>query len=139
MILQIPSQSDFMALVRDVAKKMAESAGFDGTEAERLALAVGEAATNVLEHAYGGAGDRAVELRFEDRGPALRIDVVDHGSKADLRSVPRVDPGRGVGERRTGSLGVPLMEKVMDSVTFRRSARRNVCRLVKLKAGPAGR
>ena len=47
--------------------------------------------------------------------------------------MPRVDLDRYVTERRTGGLGVHLMEKIMDSVTFRRSARRNVCCLVKRK------
>jgi anti-sigma regulatory factor (Ser/Thr protein kinase) len=55
----------------------------------------------------------------------------------DLRSVPSEDIERYVSERRTGGLGVHLMEKIMDSVTFRRTARRNVCCLVKRKAGPA--
>jgi len=138
LVLVIPSQTDFLAVVRDATKKMAETAGFDATEADRLALAVDEATTNVLEHAYGGATDRTVEIRFEDRGPALCVDVVDNGAKVDLRSVPRVDLERYVVERRTGGLGVHLMEKIMDSVTFRRSAHRNVCCLVKRKAAPAG-
>ena len=46
---------------------------------------------------------------------------------------------RYVSERRTGGLGVHLMGKIMDSVTFRRTARRNVCRLVKRKAGAGPR
>ena len=53
----------------------------------------------------------------------------------DPRAVPRVDLDRFVSERRTGGLGMHLMEKIMDSVTFRRSARRNVCALVKHKEG----
>jgi len=138
LVLVIPSQTDFLALVRDVTKKMAETAGFDGGDADRVALAVDEATTNVLEHAYEGATDRTVELRFEDRGPALSVDVVDSGAQVDPRAVPRVDLERYVSERRTGGLGVHLMEKIMDSVTFRRSARRNVCCLVKRKAAPGG-
>ena len=51
----------------------------------------------------------------------------------DPRTVPRVDLDKFVTERRTGGLGMHLMEKIMDSVTFRRSARRNVCALVKHK------
>ena len=137
LVLVIPSQTDFLAVVRDATKRMAEAAGFDATEADRLALAVDEATTNVLEHAYGGATDRTVEIRFEDRGAALCVEVVDNGAKVDLRSVPSVDIERYVSERRTGGLGVHLMEKIMDSVTFQRTARRNVCRLVKRKAGPA--
>jgi len=58
---------------------------------------------------------------------------VDSGATVDPRTVPRVDLDRYVTERRTGGLGVHLMEKIMDSVTFRRSARRNVCCLVKRK------
>jgi anti-sigma regulatory factor (Ser/Thr protein kinase) len=46
-----------------------------------------------------------------------------------------VDLDRYVTERRTGGLGMHLMEKIMDSVTFRRSARRNVCSLAKHKEG----
>ena len=138
LVLSFPSQTSYLALVRELTKKMAESAGFDAATADRVALAVDEATTNVLEHAYHGATDREVELRFEDRGRELRVDVVDTGEMVDPRAIPRVELSRYVSERRTGGLGVHLMEKIMDSVTFRRTARRNVCCLVKTKdaAGP---
>jgi serine/threonine-protein kinase RsbW len=135
-VLVIPSQTDFLGLVRDVTKKMAETAGFDTASAEQIALAVDEATTNVLEHAYAGATDRAVELRYEDRGQKLRVDVVDTGATVKRRAVPRVDLRRYARERRTGGLGVHLMEKIMDSVTFRRRGRSNVCCLVKDKTRP---
>jgi serine/threonine-protein kinase RsbW len=135
-VLVIPSQTDFLGLVRDVTKKMAETAGFDTASAEQIALAVDEATTNVLEHAYRGATDRAVELRYEDRGRRLRVDVVDTGATVNRRAVPRVDLRRYARERRTGGLGVHLMEKIMDSVTFRRRGRCNVCCLVKDKTRP---
>ena len=73
LVLVIPSQTDFLAIVRDATKKMAEAAGFDATEADRLALAVDEATTNVLEHAYAGATDRTVEIRIDDQGSDLRV------------------------------------------------------------------
>jgi serine/threonine-protein kinase RsbW len=137
-IVCIPSQTSFLGLVREITKRMAESAGFPEATADRLALAVDEATTNVIEHAYRGSHDREVELRFEDRGPEFRVEVIDSGATVDPRTVPRVDLDRYVSERRTGGLGVHLMEKIMDSVTFRRSARRNVCSLVKRKDSPAG-
>jgi serine/threonine-protein kinase RsbW len=137
--LSVPSQTSFLGLVREVTKRMAESAGFSDGTADRLALAVDEATTNVIEHAYHGSGDCEIELRIEDRGPEFRVEVVDSGATVDPRTVPRVDLGRYVSERRTGGLGVHLMEKIMDSVTFRRSARRNVCCLVKRKDPAAAR
>jgi anti-sigma regulatory factor (Ser/Thr protein kinase) len=117
--------------VRDVSRKMAEGAGFDETTANQIALAVDEAATNVLEHAYHGAAGRPVELCFGRDGAEFRVLVCDGGDGVDPREVPEVDLRQYATERRTGGLGVHLMGKIMDSVTFERSGERNVCCLVK--------
>jgi serine/threonine-protein kinase RsbW len=138
--LVVPSETRFLALIKELTKRMAEAAGFADGVPDRVALAVDEAATNVIEHAYHGAADRSFEVRYEDRGATFQVEVVDTGAMVDPRAMPRVDLDRYVTERRTGGLGVHLMEKIMDSVTFQRSARRNVCRLVKRKDGePEGR
>lgn len=137
--ISFPSQTRFLALVRELTQKMAEGAGFDADTAHRVALAVDEAATNVIEHAYHGSPEQEIDLRVEDRGAEFRVEILDSGDMVDPRSFPRVDLARYREERRTGGLGVHLMEKIMDSVTFRRSARRNVCSLIKRKpAPPAG-
>ena len=138
MQLCFPSETAFLAMVRELTQKMAELAGFDNNTAAHLALAVDEAATNVIEHAYHGSAGHEIEVRWEDRGKDFTIEVLDSGSMVDPRSIPRVELDRYVSERRTGGLGVHLMEKIMDSVTFRRSARRNVCSLVKRKNGEGG-
>ena len=44
-----------------------------------------------------------------------------------------MDLRRYASERRKGGLGMHLMGRIMDSVTFRRDARGNVCCLVKRK------
>ncbi len=110
---------------------MAEAAGFDEATASQIALAVDEATTNVLEHAYHGAAGRPVELRFQGDAMQFRVDVCDAGDGVDPREVPEVDLRQYATERRTGGLGVHLMGKIMDSVTFQRSGGQNVCCLVK--------
>jgi sigma-B regulation protein RsbU (phosphoserine phosphatase) len=132
--LAVPSQTSFLSLVSDLTRQMASHAGFEDATCGRLALAVDEAATNAIEHAYGGASDRQVRVRFEDAGDALSIEIEDDGATVDPQAVPAVDIGRFVSERRTGGLGVHLMGKIMDSVTYARAGRTNVCRLVKHKA-----
>jgi len=133
LILTLPSENGFLALVRDVAKRMAETAGFDESAASSVALAVDEAAANVIEHAYHGEPGRVLEVRFEDRGSNFTVEVVDSGDRIDPKSLPHFELARYVNERRKGGLGVHLMGKIMDSVTFRRVSRRNVCCLVKHK------
>jgi anti-sigma regulatory factor (Ser/Thr protein kinase) len=131
--ISLPSENTFLALVRDLAKRMAESAGFDEATATTLALAVDEAMANVIEHAYHGQTGREIQVHLEDRGPDFTVEVVDNGDRVDTGSLPRFELARYVNERRTGGLGVHLMGKIMDSVSFRRVARRNVCCLVKHK------
>jgi phosphoserine phosphatase RsbU/P len=135
--LAVPSQTSFLSLVSDLTRQMAAHAGFEEATCGRLALAVDEAATNAIEHAYGGAPDREVVVRFDDAGDALAIEVQDDGATVDPHAVPAVDIDRFVSERRTGGLGVHLMGKIMDSVTYARTERANVCRLVKQKAAAA--
>jgi anti-sigma regulatory factor (Ser/Thr protein kinase) len=72
-------------------------------------------------------------VRFEDRGPDFTAEVVDDGDAVDPKSLPDFELERYVNEHRTGGLGVPLMKRIMDSVTFRRTTRRNFCLLVKHK------
>jgi anti-sigma regulatory factor (Ser/Thr protein kinase) len=131
--LEVPSETGFLGLVREVTRKMAEVAGFEERTADQLALAVDEAATNVLEHAYHGAPDRVVRVDMDDQGETFCVDVVDDGESFDPDKRPSLDVKTLERERRTGGLGVHLMERIMDSVTFKRSARENVCCLVKRK------
>ena len=131
LVLRVPGRTEFLAAIRDATRRMAEAAGFDGAQADQLALAVDEASTNVIEHAYRGAPGRTIELRFRDEEAVLRVEVLDDGEPVDPRVVPQVDLRRYASERRTGGLGMHLMGRIMDSVTFRRASRRNVCCMVK--------
>jgi len=134
LVLRVPSRTEFLAAIRDVTRRMAEGAGFDAAQADQLALAVDEASTNVIEHAYRGAADRRIELRFDHEGGELRVEVVDDGEAVDPREIPQVDLRRYASERRKGGLGMHLMGRIMDSVTFRRDTGGNVCCMVKRKA-----
>jgi serine/threonine-protein kinase RsbW len=135
LVLRVPSRTEYLAAIRDVTRRVAEAEGFDAAQADQLALAVDEASTNVIEHAYRGAPDRRIELRFDARGDELRVEVVDDGEAVDPQAVPEVDLRRYASERRTGGLGMHLMGRIMDTVTFRRTPRGNVCCMVKRKPG----
>lgn len=67
---------------RRMAQQVAAEAGFDATDAGRVALVATELATNVLKHAksgelhiaaLGGMGARGVEVIAVDRGPGFNL------------------------------------------------------------------
>jgi anti-sigma regulatory factor (Ser/Thr protein kinase) len=131
----VPSETGFLGLVRDVTQRMAEGAGFDGEASRQIALAADEAVSNVLEHAYRGEVGHELEIAFVDDGADFVVEVEDTGVGVDPRHVPKVDLVRYANERRTGGLGLHLMGKIMDSVTFRRAGERNVCSMSKRRPG----
>ena len=130
-VLRVPSRTEFLAAIRDTTKRVAEIAGCDEALAAQVALAVDEASTNVIEHAYGGAGDRFIELHFDCAPDELSVEIVDDGRPVDRRALPRVDLRAYARERRRGGFGVHLMGRIMDRVSFRRRGRCNVCCMVK--------
>lgn len=132
LVLTFPSETAFLGLVSDVTRSVA-SLHFEVAVAERVALAVVEAATNVLEHAYGGVPGHPVQLRFRVEGGEFRVEVCDRGVRLRAPRRSELDLEQHASERRTGGLGIHLMERIMDGVSYRRDGRFNVCCLVKRK------
>lgn len=133
----VPSETGFLGLVREVAQRMAEGAGFDAEASRQIALAADEAVSNVLEHAYRGEVGHELEVAFAGEGADFVVEVSDTGVGVDPRHVPKVDLARYANERRTGGLGLHLMGKIMDSVTFSRVGGRNVCSMSKRRPDAA--
>jgi anti-sigma regulatory factor (Ser/Thr protein kinase) len=90
-----------------------------------LGLALDEAVTNVILHAYDDARvhEIAVALKVEDG--VLRAEVRDDGRAFDPLSVPPLDLDRGIDERQIGGLGIHVVRSTMDSVDYRREDGQN--------------
>ncbi len=82
-----------------------------------ILMAVDEACSNVFEHAYGGLTGE-VDLSFETRDGDLVITVHDHGGAFNPEGVPTPNMHLPLEERPIGGLGLHLMRRLMDDVTF---------------------
>jgi anti-sigma regulatory factor (Ser/Thr protein kinase) len=100
-----------------------------------LQLAVEEAFTNVIEHAYDGKGGE-VTVCFEVDGPDVQITVTDHGRPFDPDQVAAPNISQPLEERPIGGLGIYLMQQLMDEVEFDFSAEGNRLRMVKRGVRP---
>ncbi|MDQ1301263.1 MAG: hypothetical protein QG637_1184 [Chloroflexota bacterium] len=82
-----------------------------------ILMAVDEACSNVFEHAYCCQAG-AVALSFETRDGDLVIIVRDHGQAFNPAGVPAPDMRLSLEERPIGGLGLHLMRRLMDDVSF---------------------
>ena len=108
--LSVPARAENVAVVRQALAGLCEALLAEPRVVADVKLAVTEACTNVVVHAYPGReGVMEVEARPVDR--TLSMVVRDHG----LGIVPRADsPGLG--------LGLPMIASLSDSVEIRGGA-----------------
>ena len=91
-----------------------------------LELAVVEAATNVVRHAYGGRGGR-VEVELTRDGSTIDLSVVDSGTSFDpTRVPPPVEPDPADPSTwPEGGMGLPIIRAACDELRYHSEAGRN--------------
>lgn len=122
--------------IPDVIAFVAGLAGEWGLHPQRLMqleLAVEEAVVNICLYAYE-VPPGEVLIRVEPREESFAVELVDEGVPFDPLAVGEPDLRTPVGERQVGGLGIFLVRRVMDEVSYRRDGSRNVLRLVVRRA-----
>jgi len=112
--LSIPSNPEHMKLVRSLVSAAAAVVGFEKPDVNCLCLAVDEACTNIIRHAYDGDHSRKIELELGMLDDRIEVKLRDHGKKADPA---RIKP-RELDDIRPGGLGVHFIREIMDEVVY---------------------
>lgn len=107
------SDSRNLANVRAEVRAFLEAAGADGPAAEIMVLALDEACTNVIRHAYGRAC-RPVRLEMRRLRDRVRFVLRDYGRQCD----PGKIRGRALEDIRPGGLGVHIIRQAFDGVSY---------------------
>jgi anti-sigma regulatory factor (Ser/Thr protein kinase) len=108
----MPARAEGVGVVRQALSGIADALDFDAAILSDMKMAVTEACTNVVVHAYDGEGTLEVEMLASEDG--LTIVVRDHGSGIQPRPARSGAPALG--------LGLPLIAALSDSFELRGSA-----------------
>jgi len=127
---ELNASSEVLSPFRKELRQILEHAGWEKKTTNEILLAVDEALTNIIRHAYGGAaGKMTVSVMTTDD----RIEIVleDKGKKFDPTQVPSPDLPR----HRPGGLGVHFIRTIMDQMIYDdQCPGGNRLRLIKRKA-----
>jgi serine/threonine-protein kinase RsbW len=132
--MELQSNPDMLCVVRNALAELTAKLGFSETECRAVVLAVDEALTNIIRHAYLGDPERTIEASFHrihapgEAGDALEIVLEDSGVTAE----PEKMCGRALEDVRPGGLGLHFIRESMDTVEFGHSNGKNQLRLVKI-------
>jgi serine/threonine-protein kinase RsbW len=116
--MKFPARFEFLDEIRDFVAQVAREGGFSEKVIYSLQLAADEAASNIIEHAYGGAPDGYLNIACDMDGDIIIITMQDHGKPFDPSEVKEPNLTADLSERQIGGLGVYLMRKIMDTVRY---------------------
>ena len=130
--LKIPSQTDNLDLIRNFVAGIAKKVGFNAEDVNKIELAVDEACTNVIEHAYHHDENKNIDIAIKIDYQKLSVVVTDKGMSFRMEEVEMPDMKSYLAELRVGGLGVYLMKTLMDEVDYQsQPGVKNEVRMVK--------
>lgn len=115
---KFPAQFETLDDIRDFAAYAAREVGFSEKEIYNIQLAVDEAATNIIEHAYEGVDDGVIEVFTRVEPCTLTIVLRDWGHPFKPEEVNTPDVEAALEDRAIGGLGLFFIHKLMDEVRF---------------------
>ena len=130
----IKSESKYLKPVRDKLTLLLKKAKLSPKARAAFLLAVSEACTNSMRHAYQGKKSGKIRITFHHEKKKTVLKIRDYGWKIDFSKVkmPKLPPEEPHG------LGIYLMKTMMDKVQYNASHRSgNEVVLIKYQEGDA--
>ena len=124
----VPSDPRWLRVIRSVVQEFAEEIACNSQERREIALAVGEAVSNVIKHSYKGDPSRKLTLICRNPNARFEVEIRDEGEPFDAGTLIVRPPE----EIRVGGRGVYLMRAVMDEVEYVRKGDTNCVRMSKM-------
>lgn len=117
--LKVKSRTDNLSVIRDFIRNSAKDAGIAPEDADNIILAVDEACTNIIKHAYKSVPDGEIIIRIEYNNRKFKVTIIDFGNSFEPEKVPSPDLKKYYREHKVGGLGMYLMKKLMDDVKYK--------------------
>jgi len=127
-----PARFDSLAKIGKFIERATKAAGFDDSTTYAVQLAVDEACSNIIEHAYGGENKGDIQCTYSIANNRLTITLRDKGQPFDPEKIQEPNFGAPIEELKPRGAGLFLMRKLMDEIRFEFNQKSgNVLTLVK--------
>ena len=137
--LVVSNETANLACVREFILKNLRRTGLPESEHGKVVLAVDEAVSNIMRHAYEdfAKGTRTIEIVLSSDKRKICLTLKDSGREFDPTAIQAPDIHEHVKLGRRYGLGLFLMRRVMDEVKFVfRSGIENMLTMVKYVGEP---
>lgn len=132
--LVVKASTIHLGEVRDFVGNIADEYGFSKKETEDIRLAVDEAYTNIIKHAYKYDDKKEVEIELLVDGDKFCVSLFDQGKTFNPKNYMMPDVREQIRKKKRGGMGVYLIHKLMDKVEYISEDNSNEIRMCKIKS-----
>ena len=130
--LTVPATIDNVEKVTDFVNGQLEEAGCPMKTQMQLDVAIDELFSNIAHYAYDpGIGMATVQVNLEKDPPAAVVIFLDQGRPYDPLAKEDPDVSLAAHDRPTGGLGIFLVKRIMDDVSYEYREGHNILRIRK--------
>jgi serine/threonine-protein kinase RsbW len=113
-----PSEYSQLKEICRFVTDFAHSSGFSEEETYQIAMAVDEACSNIIEHAYGGEKQGVIDCSCNFVESELIILLRDDGRPFSPGDIPKPNINAALKKRKNHGLGYFFMQNTMDDVSY---------------------
>jgi len=135
-LVTFPAEESQLREIKSYVESVCLETTLSRKEVDSILLAVEEACTNVIRHAYL-YGSGTIRIKITTEKDRIIFTIIDTGRTFDFDASGSPDLDRYVETGRKGGLGIYLIRKVMDDVSYRTVRGENHLRMVKQLPKPA--
>lgn len=127
----ISSEMKLLSMVRSFLQKIIHKGNFPPDYENRLVLAVDEAVSNIIEHAYGSCAGGYIDILAELDKKKISFIITDSGRSFNPSAVKKPIIMELIKKGKKRGLGIFLMRQIMDEVKYTFKCGQNQVCLIK--------
>ena len=131
MQITIKNRLSDIALVQTALKQFADVRGISSHDVIKINLIVDELISNIVSYAYQDDGEHDIEIELGLADNRLSLVITDDGVPFDPSAKDLPDTAVPLEARPLGGLGIHLVKKIADDLSYQRRAGKNVVTVVK--------
>ncbi len=115
---KFPARYDHLRAISAFVMDAIKDSPFESHQRYAIDLAVDEACSNVIDHAYAGYDQGEIRILLDLNDTGLRITIQDYGSPFDPDCVAEPDLTSPLETRCERGLGIYLIREIMDEASW---------------------
>jgi serine/threonine-protein kinase RsbW len=113
------SKTENLSEIRKFVENFLEVNSVSLQDKEKIILAIDEACTNKIKHAYNFDGSKLISITLEIKDKIFIARISDWGKSFEPTQIPVPDLEENYKSRKKGGYGIYLMKKLMDQIEYK--------------------